>query len=133
MKYGKIVTMNNRIAIINNYIAGYNEFDVEKMVQHFADAILFENIQQGEVTMVLNGLQEFRLQAEQAKSYFSARKQTITSFSHNQLTTEITLEYQATLDMDFPNGLKKGRTIHLTGQSIFEFEGDKIIKLTDIS
>ena len=35
--------------------------------------------------------------------------------------------------MDFPNGLKKGQELNLIGKSIFEFDGDKIIKLTDVS
>jgi hypothetical protein len=37
------------------------------------------------------------------------------------------------LNMDFPNGLKKGNELILKGKSVFKFLDNKIIKLTDIS
>ncbi|MET3129057.1 hypothetical protein ABID42_004179 [Arcicella rosea] len=125
--------MTEREKIIENYIEGYNQFDVNKMIIAFADKMVFENIQNGEINMTLNGLTQFREQAEQAKAYFSQRKQTIKSFKHTVITTEIEIDYDAILGMDFPNGMKKGQHLNLTGKSIFEFEGNKIIKLVDIS
>jgi hypothetical protein len=125
--------MKNRENIIQNYIDGYNQFDIDKMVADFTDTIVFENIQQGTTTMILTGLTEFRQQAEQAKAYFSERTQIIKAFEHTDHITEIEINYSATLAMDFPNGLKKGQQLNLTGKSIFEFDNDRIIKLTDIS
>jgi hypothetical protein len=59
---------------------------------------------------------------------------TIKSFTHNDDETEIVINYSAVLAMDFPNGLKKGETLNLTGKSVFKFsDNSKIIKLTDIS
>ncbi len=103
------------------------------MVTDFDENIVFENIQNGEINMSLTGLAEFRQQAEQAKAYFSKRTQKIKSFVHSEITTEIEINYNAILAMDFPNGLKKGHELNLVGRSIFEFSADKIIQLTDIS
>jgi len=35
--------------------------------------------------------------------------------------------------MDLPNGLKKGESLELKGQSIFHFKEQEIIKIQDIS
>ena len=125
--------MNTRERIIQNYIDGYNQFDTDKMVADFDDDVIFENIQNGDVNLSLAGLQAFWEQAEQAKTYFTKRKQTILSIKHSGDSSEIEIDYHAVLGMDFPNGLKKGQELKLKGKSVFEFQGDKIIKLTDLS
>ncbi|MDB5208446.1 MAG: SnoaL-like domain protein [Flavisolibacter sp.] len=125
--------MKDREALINNYIEGYNHFDIDKMISNFDEKIVFENVSNGETNLLLKGLKAFREQAEQAKNYFSVRTQTVTSFVHQNDKTEIEIEYKAILAMDFPNGLKKGDEVKLKGKSIFQFLGDKIIRLTDIS
>jgi hypothetical protein len=125
--------MTNRETIIKNYIEGYNEFNIDKMIADFDENITFENIQNGESNMSLNGLTAFIQQAEQGKTYFSERTQTIKSFKHNDDRSEIEIDYKAILGMDLPNGLKKGQELNLSGLSIFEFDDIKIIKLTDIS
>ncbi|TCN53803.1 nuclear transport factor 2 family protein [Flavobacterium circumlabens] len=125
--------MIDREKIIENYIAGYNQFDIDKMMADFDDKIVFENIQNAEVNMTLSGLKEFRNQAEEAKKYFSEREQTITLFSHSENQSEIAIDYRAVLAMDFPNGMQKGQELNLKGKSVFEFSNNKIIRLADIS
>ena len=128
------MTMNEREKIIRDYIEGYNQFDVDKMVANFDANITFENIQNGEVNMSLNGLTAFLRQAEQAKSYFEKRNQNIISIRHAGDETEIDIEYIAVLAKDFPNGLKRGQRLQVVGKSVFRFSADnKVIKLTDIS
>lgn len=122
-----------RESIIQNYIDGYNEFDIEKMVRDLDDEIVFQNIQNKEVNMTLKGIKAFKQQAEQAKSYFEKRQQKITSTKYIDDKTEIEIEYSAVLGMDFPNGLKKGQQLELKGKSIFGFKDNKIFELTDIS
>jgi len=124
--------MTKRERIIQNYIDGYNLFDIEKMVSDFDENIIFENIQNGEKNMSLTGLTAFKELAEQSKAYFSRRTQTIKSFNHINNQTEIDIDYNAILAIDFPNGLLKGQELKLFGKSIFEFKGDRIVKLTDI-
>ena len=125
--------MDHREAIITNYIEGYNQFDIDKMVIDLDGNIIFKNIQNGETNMTLSGLQEFKLQSEKAKTYFKIRKQTIKSFNHLGNETEIEIDYYAILGIDFTEGLKSGQELHLKGKSIFKFSGNKIIELTDIS
>ena len=125
--------MTNKEKIIQNYIEGYNQFDIDKMIADFDESIVFENIQNGETNLTLNGIQEFKTQAEQAKDYFSARKQTITSFIQDEITAIVEIDYYAVLAIDFPNGLNAGQELRMKGKSIFQFLDDKIIKLTDMS
>lgn len=125
--------MTDREKIIKNYINGYNQFNIDKMVADFDENVVFENIQNDEINMSLKGRTAFEQQAEQAKTYFSERTQIIKSFNHIDNRCEIEIAYNAILAMDFPNGLKKGQELNLIGKSVFEFENDKIIKLTDIS
>jgi hypothetical protein len=128
-----MVNRVDREKIIQNYMDGYNAFDVDKMVADFDDRIIFLNIQDGAITLSLEGVEAFRLQAEIAKSYFTTRQQTIRSFTHTNDTTEVALEYKAVLATDFPNGMKQGQELQLNGKSVFHFADTKIIKLTDIS
>lgn len=125
--------MHTREKIISAYVDGYNSFDVSKMTTHFSEAVVFENIQNNEVTMTLTGLEAFKAQAEAAKTYFAKRQQTITAFKHEAGKSEIEVDYYGVLAVDLPNGMKKGQEIRLRGRSIFEFKDDKIIRLTDIS
>lgn len=119
--------------IIQNYIEAYNQFDVDKMIADFDEFIVFENIQNGETNMTLNGIKEFKAQAEQAKEYFSARKQTITSFIQDEITAIVEIDYYAVLAMDFPNGLKAGQELSMKGKSIFQFSDNKIVRLADMN
>ena len=78
------------------------------MTSDFSDNIIFQNIQNDETSMTLNGIIAFKQQAEQVKSYFESRQQKITAIRHNEDKTEIEIDYSAVLAIDFPNGLKKG-------------------------
>lgn len=122
-----------REKIIQNYIDGYNEFDVDKMTCDFDNNIVFQNIQNGEITMTLNGINSFKQQAEKVKSYFENRQQKITTIKHDNGKTEIEIDYSATLAMDLPSGLKKGNKLELKGKSIFKFFDNKIVEITDIA
>jgi hypothetical protein len=126
-------TMTDREKMIENYIEGYNQFDIYKMVADFEYHIIFKNIQNDETNMSLIGLEEFKQQAEQAKTYFTTRAMTIKSFKHLDNETETEIDYYAILAIDLPNGLKKGQELNLKGKSIFKFLGNKISELTDIS
>lgn len=125
--------MIDRENLIANYIQGYNQFDIDKMMLDFDETIVFENVQNSEVNMTLTGLEEFRNQAEEVKKYFSKRRQVINTFTHLENVTEIEIDYHAVLGMDFPNGMKTGQELNLKGKSIFEFLNNKIVRLTDVS
>ncbi|MGY6560101.1 MAG: nuclear transport factor 2 family protein [Nitritalea sp.] len=125
--------MKAREEVIKNYVDSYNNFDILKMIENFADSIVFMNKQNGQVTMTLNGIHEFKKQAETAKQFFLQREQKIISFKHEGPISQIEIDYQGVLAQDFPNGLKKGQEIKLKGKSTFEFKDGIVIKLTDES
>lgn len=126
--------LNDRTTKVFNYVEAYNNMDVENMIADFDDGIIFINVMNGEKSMELQGIEEFKKQAIEGLSYFSEREQSIESITHTYNSTEITINYRAIAAMGFPNGLKKGDEINLQGKSIFEFSTDgKIVRLTDIS
>lgn len=122
-----------REAIIRHYIDAYNRFDVEGMLRNFHPAILFENSAGGAVNMALEGIAAFRGQAEGATQLFSERQQQVEHISFRGDTAEVSIRYRGTLAVDIPGGPQRGDRIELEGRSIFRFEGDKIVRLTDIS
>jgi hypothetical protein len=125
--------MITRESIIQNYIDGYNAFDIDSMIKDLDADIVFENISNGEVNLSLTGSAAFKEQAEQAKHFFSERKQTILSYVHHEQETAVEIDYYAILAIGFPNGMKKGDELKMKGSSIFKFCGDKICRITDIS
>lgn len=119
--------------VIEDYIQAYNRFDVDGMVQHLHPSVVFKNITNGQTGLQTEGLPAFRQQAEQAKQYFSHRRQTITAWKFSGDTVTIEIDYEGQLAIELPNGLKAGDTLRLSGQSVFVFEGHQVIALTDKS
>lgn len=119
--------------IIQNYVEAYNNFDIEKMLADLHRDIVFKNISNNEVNLTTTGISAFETQAEQAKNIFSRREQKITEIALNDNSAEVKIDYCGVLAIDLPNGLKAGDKIELEGKSIFRFEDEKIIEITDIS
>lgn len=119
--------------MIENYVNSYNEFDVNGMIKDLAPDILFVNISNGNIGLRTEGLAAFVEQAEAAKQYFKQRKQTIEAWKFIDSKVSITIDYEAILAIDLPNGLKAGDTLKLNGSSDFEFENGKIKSITDHS
>lgn len=119
--------------IIEDYVAAYNNFDIENMLRDMDERVVFRNISDGEVNLMTNGIDEFRKQAESAKELFSLREQKITGLKFDETTAEAKISYRGTLAADLPEGLKAGSEIALDGKSIFHFAGDKISGIDDIS
>lgn len=118
---------------IESYLKAYNNFDVAGMLETLHPEIKFENITNGNTDLSLNGLNEFKAQANGALHYFSERKQVISGISISGQTAEVSIDYIAVLAVDLPNGLKAGEQLQMKGQSIFSFQDNLIISLTDIS
>lgn len=62
--------VKTREEVIKNYVDSYNNFNIQKMIKDFSDDIVFVNIQNGQITMTLNGINKFKSQAETAKQFF---------------------------------------------------------------
>ncbi len=119
--------------IIENYIKSYNNFEIDNMTKDLHQEVIFENISNGKVDLKTEGIEEFKKQAETAKQYFNQRTQTIESWEFNETKVTIKIDYNAILNIDLPNGLKKGDTLELKGESQFEFDKGKIVSIKDKS
>ena len=119
--------------IIANYIDAYNNFDIDRMLSDMHEEIRFENISNGEINLTINGITEFRNQAEKTRTLFKERKQKITDIKFDADRVEVKIDYQGTLAVDFSDELKAGDIIELKGSSIFRFNDNKIAELKDIS
>ncbi|WP_046243696.1 nuclear transport factor 2 family protein [Hymenobacter terrenus] len=119
--------------LVERYIEAYNQFDVEGMLVPLHKDVEFRNVANGEVNLATSGKASFRQQAEQATQYFSQREQRVTEWKVDNDQVEATIDYSAIAALDFPNGLKKGDSLRLSGQSIFRFADGQIIFIEDRS
>ena len=128
------MTKAQQQAIIENYIQAYNNLDVDGMLTDLHEELVFQNISGGELNLKTEGKTAFREQAEMAKHYFSARRQTITAWEFlSPETVRININYLGVLAVDMPNGMKAGDTLELTGSSEFTFKDEQIIGISDVS
>jgi len=119
--------------IIIDYIRAYNAFDISGMIKNLHPGITFENITNGEVDLVTNGLDEFKTQAAKAIEIFSQRKQMIESWIFEEEKVIIGIDYEGILAIDLPGIADKGDSLALKGESEFYFEENKIIAIKDKS
>ena len=121
----------NHLELIKRYIEAYNAFDIETMLSTLHSDIAFQNISSGEINTETHGIEAFRALAEQSKSLFSSRKQTITNVETNETQIYIDVAFEAVLAIDLPNGLKAGELLQLQGRSEFTFRDGKIVSIVD--
>ncbi|SDX84432.1 nuclear transport factor 2 family protein [Hymenobacter psychrophilus] len=119
--------------LVTDYIEAYNTFDIDGMLRHLHEDVVFRNISGGEINLTTTGKENFRQQAEQAKQYFSQREQRVTEWQIADNRVEVLIAYSAVAAMDFPNGLNAGDTLQLQGRSVFQFADSRIISIDDIS
>ncbi|WP_129717339.1 nuclear transport factor 2 family protein [Pedobacter sp. SYP-B3415] len=122
-----------RKTLIELYIQAYNTFDVTGMLAVLDAEVVFINVSAGQVTLRLEGIDQFRTQARAAAAFFSERSQTITAMRHENEYTEIDIDYCAVVAEDLPNGLTKGQVLKLQGRSVFTFSETKILTIDDFS
>ncbi len=119
--------------LIQKYIEAYNQFDIEGMLTILSDDIKFENVQNNEVNVSTNGKIEFKELAEQAKTIFTERRQTIENIEDGSALTSVKISYYGKLASDLPNGMKAGDELNLNGVSEFIFSNNKICSIRDVS
>ncbi len=117
---------------IQNYIEAYNNFNIEGMLVDLDENIVFENINNGETTLIIEGINDFNKQAELAATYFTVRHQEILKIEMEKDKAIVSLKYTAVLAKDLAETLKKGDEMNLNGTSIFYFNHHKITKIEDI-
>ncbi|MBC7934964.1 MAG: nuclear transport factor 2 family protein [Rhizobacter sp.] len=123
--------MKARETIVENYIAGYNEMNVQKMVKDLDVSVIFKNVSNERVDLELHGLENFRQQAERALVLFAERKQTINAVRHQNGAVELDIDYYARIARPLQSSAK-GPELHFTGTAVFTFNKDnKITSITD--
>lgn len=121
----------NHLQLIERYLEAYNVFDIETMLSTLHPDIAFQNISNGEINAETHGIEAFCTLAEQSKSLFTSRKQTIINVEINEAQICIDVTFEATLAIDLPNGLKAGELLQLQGRSEFTFHDGKIVSIVD--
>lgn len=119
--------------LIERYLSAYNTFDIQGMLDVLDEDIRFLNIAQGVVTTETQGIPDFRALAEQSVQIFSERRQTIRRIEFTQGGAEVEIDYEATLAVDLPNGMKAGEVLQLQGKSVFQKKGEKLVRIEDHS
>ncbi|WGV61517.1 nuclear transport factor 2 family protein [Brevibacillus brevis] len=119
--------------IIENYVQAYNSFDVEGMARLLHTDIVFRNYSNGELNTETKGIEAFRELAEKSAKIFSSRRQTILACLVMDDKAEVQIDYEGTLAIDMPNGLKAGDTLQLKGKSIFMIKEGKVSLIEDYS
>lgn len=133
MKRGMLVNRKEEVASIEEYVRVYNSFDIEGMVGLLHPDIVFRNVANGEVTIETQGIEPFQQLSQQSAGLFASRRQTILQYTESDGSIEVDIDYEGTLAVDLPNGLKAGDKIQLTGKTIFTFRNGKISSIEDHS
>ncbi len=121
------------IKLIQEYIAGYNAFNIEMMLSPLHKDIVFENITNGETSLSINGISDFKNQAQKTIKLFASRDQKITNFSVVEKNIIVEIDYSGILALDISEDVKANDEVKLKGKSVFTFKDNKIIKIVDIS
>lgn len=131
--HGESMGNSDQIALINQYLAAYNAFDVDGMLAVLSPEVRFENYSGDQLTAATSGIDEFRQLAEQSKALFSEREQHITALEPSEGSIIACIAYRGRLSADIPNGPQAGTVLDLHGKSEFSFEGGLITKIVDRS
>lgn len=117
--------------IISEYIAAYNRFDVDQLVELLHPEIDFRNYAGEEITARAEGKEEFRTLADQSRELFSSRRQTVQGVKWENGVALVDVDFAGELAVDLPNGMNAGDLITLKGKTEFVFSDGKILKLYD--
>lgn len=119
--------------LVNEYLAHYNAFRTEELVNMFTDDCTFQNVTNSAGIVECKGKAELRSVCQQSKELFQKRKQTVTNWIIDKDKIAVEVDYTAVMACDLPNGIQKGDCISIRGVSVFIFENGKIKQLTDYS
>lgn len=115
--------------MIKEYIDAYNAFDINGMLKNLHREIQFENIVNGEVTLSISGISDFRDHAARNAEYFITREQKIKNIDILPYEIRINLDFRAILKKDFPDRYKAGDRMDFQGKSVFTFKDGRIAKI----
>lgn len=123
--------------IVEAYLAAYNGFDVDGMVELLAPDVIFRNVSKGKITHETVGLPAFRAIAEQGAAMFSERCQELIEFAFETSSDTVELvaiiEFRGVLAAGSQARPLQGGVLKLAGRSTFTFREGKIASISDLS
>lgn len=119
--------------VIERYVDAYNRFDVDGMLALLTPDVLFENVSEGQVSAASSGIAAFRELAGQGAAMFSERRQVVTALAFRPASVLASIAWRGVLAVDLPDGPAAGTVIELSGESEFEFSGERISRIVDRS
>ena len=119
--------------IIRTYISAYNERDIDAMLRHVTDDVVFENISNSGQSMRLDGKEMMRQVAEVSGNAFSYRRQRLINLVSGAGKAAAEIEFEGRAAVDLPNGVRAGETVKVRGASFFEFRGPLLCRIADYS
>ncbi|WP_363796546.1 nuclear transport factor 2 family protein [Lysobacter firmicutimachus] len=120
-------------ALIERYIAAYNAFDIDGMLATLAPQLRFENWSGGQLTAEADGIEAFRVLAEQGAQLFAQREQRVLDLRLDSARAEADISYRGRLALDLPGGPPAGTVLELQGTSEFGFADGRIARIVDRS
>ncbi|RUL75264.1 nuclear transport factor 2 family protein [Dyella choica] len=120
-------------ALIERYIDAYNRIDVDAMLATMHSEVIFENYTAGVLSVRTEGIHELRQLAENSTYLFSARHQTITTYSEAAGVAYAQVHFLGTFAVDLPNGVRAGQSIELDGRSEYREREGRLIYIADYS
>lgn len=119
--------------VIRQYIASYNNRDIDAMLACVTDDVVFENISNAGQSMRLDGKAMMRQVAEVSGNAFSYRRQRLINLVTGTGTAAAEIEFVGRAAVDLPNGVRAGETVKVRGASFFEFRGPLLCRIADYS
>jgi hypothetical protein len=116
---------------IESYINDYNRKDIDAMLVHFADDVIFESVSNTSGVIKVNNKKELSELAFMSVEYFSERRQSVLSWVIDAEQIAIEINYWCKIAKDLPNGKKAGEEMTLRGASFFTFKEGLITRLVD--
>jgi ketosteroid isomerase-like protein len=117
--------------IIKEYLNDYNRKDVDAMLTHFAEDVIFESVSNTNGVIRTMNKEELRKLAGISVDYFIERRQTVIGSVINDDKVAIEIDYWCKVAKDLPNGKKAGEEMTLRGASFFTIKDGLIKKLVD--
>lgn len=119
--------------IIAKYISCYNARDVDGMLEHVTEDVVFENISNTGQSMRLEGKSAMRQVVELSGNAFSYRRQRVVSLVASGQKAAAEVEFEGKAAVNLPNGTQAGETVRIRGASFFEFRGELLCRIADYS
>lgn len=121
------------LALIERYVAAYNEFDVDGMLETLSPDVRFENWSGGQLTAASDGRDAFRVLAEQARTMFAEREQRVTALAPRGDALVAAIAWCGQLAVDVPGGPPAGTRLALRGESEFVVRDGQLALVVDRS